>query len=180
MGIETRDTTIGATTYRVAHLPTKKGQALLVRIVKLLGPGVGSFVGGLARPADEFDSAMAQGVGEALYDLAARLNAQEVEIVLEEFAKHTFVILTAPDGQEITPRLSDVYDDHFAGRYDDLIKWAKFCFEVNYRSFFAGQSGDSSKPLARLWKILQALPSLSQRLSGTSTASQAVPTTPQA
>lgn len=175
MAIETRDITIGATTYRVAQLPTKKGQALLVRIVKLLGPGIGSFVGGLGRSAGEFDAAMALGVGDAIHDLSARLSEVEVAGVLEEFAKHTFII----HSEELQPLLSTVYDDHFAGAYDELMKWAKFCLEVNYRSFFGAQSGGNVKTLARFWKMLQALPSLNQS-TGPSTGSPAASATPQA
>lgn len=173
MAIETRDITIGSTTYRVAQLPTRKGQALLVRIIKLLGPGVGSFVGGIGRSGGELDAAMALGVGDALHDLAARLNELEVAGVLEEFAKNTYVLLS----DDVQPLLNTIYDEHFAGRYDELMKWAKFCLEVNYRSFFV-VPGDG-KPLARLWKIIQQLPSLNLS-TGPSTASPAATATPQA
>lgn len=175
MAIEAREITIGGTTYRVTQLGTKKGQALLVRLVKLLGPGVGSFVGGMGRSsADEFDSALALGVGDALHDLAHRLDAAEVAGVLEEFAKIT-VILQSDDVQ---PLLWSVYDDHFAGRYDELLAWAKFCMEVNFSSFFAARSGGAN-PLSRLWKLLQSLPSRATS-AGTSTGSQAAAATPQA
>lgn len=175
MGIEAREIRIGATAYRVAQLPTSRGTALLVRIVKLLGPGVGSFVGGIGRSETaETDSAIALGIGDALHDLAARLNEAEVAGVLAEFAKQTTVIVS----EEIELRLHDVYEDHFAGRYDELIAWARFCLEVNYQSFFGGKSG-SAKPLAQLMKLLQALRSPNMS-TGPSTASPAANATPQA
>jgi len=174
--IETRETVIGDTTYLVAQLGTKKGQALLVRIVKLLGPGVGSFVGGLGRGASAADEALALGIGDAIHELAGRLNEQEVAGVLEEFAKNTMVVKSA----ELHVRLSEIYDDHFAGRYHELLAWARFCMEVNYRSFFVAQSG-SDKPLHRLWTLLQALQSrATSSVAGTSTASPQAPATPQA
>lgn len=176
MAIETRETTIGSTTYLVTQLPAKKGQALLVRLVKLLGPGVGSFVGGLGRGAEEVDAALALGVGDAIHDLAARLTEQEVSSVLDELARHTVVVQSS----EIHLRLSDIYDDHFAGAYHEMLAWARFSLEANYRGFFAGQSG-GDKPLARLWKLLQAMPSRrTSATSGPSTGSQPAAATPTA
>jgi hypothetical protein len=174
MATETREIEISGVTYLVTQLPAKKGQALLVRLVKLLGPGVGSFVGGLGRGAEDTDSAIALGVGDAIHDLAARLNEAEVGGVLEEFAKRTTVVKS----EDVHVVLSSIYDDHFAGAYDQLMVWARFCLEVNYRSFFAGQSG-AEKPLNRLWKLLQALPSR-HTSAGTSTASRPAAATPQA
>lgn len=175
MAIESRETTIGGTTYRVTQLGTKRGTSLLVRLVRLLGPGVGSLVGGLGRTdVNSLDSALAVGVDDAMHDLAMRLDDKEVQLVLEEFAKLTAVV----QSDEIELRLWDIYDDHFAGRYDEMLRWAKFCMEVNFSSFFAAQSG-SDKPLVRLWKLLQALPSRSTS-AGTSTVSPAASATPQA
>ena len=32
--------------------------------------------------------------------------------------------------------LEKSFDDHFAGRYDVLLKWLGFCLSVNFPSFF--------------------------------------------
>lgn len=166
MAIEFREKRIGSHVYRVTMLGSKAGLSMLVRLTKLAGPGLGSFVLGVGR-SSEVDSAIASGVGEALHDLAARLREDEVSSIVNEFALHTVVGLTA----ELQPRLSDIFDDHFAGRYDLLLQWVRFCMEVNFSSFTAGASGGGS--LGRLWKMLQALSS-QPTSTGTSTESPPV------
>ena len=176
MSIEALERRIGAHTYRVTHLPSKKGRSMLVRLVKMAGPGLGSFVGGVGRAsggASNTETALALGVGEALHDISARLDEHELAAVMDELALYTVVVQSA----EVELRLSDIFDDHFAGRYDEMLAWARFCLEVNFRSFFAGSSGNG--PLVRLWKVLSALQS-PLTSTGTSTGSRPASGTPQA
>ncbi len=174
MAIETREKLIGQHRYKVTQLGAKQGRGLLVRLTKLAGPGIGAFVGGLgARKSADTDSAIAMGISQALYDLATRITEDEVGAILDDLAKNTVIVLGDRE-----PRLSDIFDGHFAGRYDEMIKWAAFCLEVNYHSFFAG-SGGSSGLWSRLQMLLSASPSPSTS-TGTSTASPAARGTPQA
>jgi len=173
MGIEAKERRIGPELYRVSQLGTKAGLSMLVRLTKIAGPGVGSFVHGLGRDASGVDSAIAHGVGEALHDLAARLDEQEVQRIMNEFAERTVVVVS----REVEVKLSDIFDDHFAGRYHLLLEWARFCMEVNFSSFFSAASGKG--PLARLWKMVSAFQSQAPS-PGTSTESPAASDTPQA
>jgi hypothetical protein len=173
VAIEYREKRIGPHLYRVTMLGAKAGRAMLVRLVKLGGPGVGSFAIGVGRNATSVDSALALGVGEALHDMASRLNESEVGAMMDEFALQTVVVQSA----DIELRLSDIFDDHFAGRYDLMLQWARFCMEVNFASFFGGSG--SGGPLAKLWKALSALQS-PPASTGTSTASPPANATPQA
>ena len=177
MGIEQRDKRIGGVHYRVTMLPAKVGRAMLVRLIRMAGPGVGSFVGGVGRAADStVDSAIAVGVSEALHDVTSRLREDELAAIMDELARYTTVVVSV----ELEPNLLDIFDDHFAGRYDQMLAWSRFALEVNFQSFFAGASG--SAPLARFWKILQTLQALQspQPSTGTSTASPPVAATPTA
>ena len=171
MGIEQREKRIGAHTYRVTQLGAKAGRNVLVRLVKLGGPGVGALVGGIGRGGKEgtADSALALGVGDALHALSLRLREDEVGALMDEFALHTVVVKPA----DIELRLSDIFDDHFAGRYDEMLAWTRFCMEVNFSSFFVGSS--ASATLGKLWKMLSALPSppTSTGTSGESPAASA-------
>jgi hypothetical protein len=172
MAIETRERRIGDHTYRVTQFGAKQGRAMLVRLVKLGGPGVGSFVGGVGR-GDAMESALALGVGDALHDLAGRLNEAEIASMMDEFAKFTVLVQSA----DVELRLSDILDDHFAGAYDEMLQWVRFALEVNFASFFVGTKGGGA--FQRLWKMAQAWSS--QRTStGTSTGSQPANATPQA
>jgi hypothetical protein len=174
--METRERRIGSVTYRVTLLGAKQGTAMLVRLTKLLGPGAGSFILGVGRSEGEGEaalhSALALGVGEALHELARRLREDEVAALLEELAKQTVVVKST----ELELVLADVYDEHFAGKYSELLQWARWALEVNFSGFF-GASGASV--LSKLWKVLSALPS-PRTSTGPSTASPAASDTPQA
>jgi len=174
MAIETREKRIGAHNYRVTLLGAKQGRAMLVRLVRMGGPGLGSFVGGIGRNASSVDSALALGAGDAIHDLTTRLREDEIGGLMDEFALQTVLVQSA----QIELRLSDVFDDHFAGRYDEMLAWVRFCLEVNFASFFGVSSG-SAGALAKLWKMLSALQS-QPTSTGTSGASPAVNATPQA
>lgn len=168
MAITSHERVIGGTTFRVVVFGAKQGRSVLLRLLKMVGPSLGSFVGGLGRGAGkDADAAVALGIGEAMHELAARLAQSEVEGILDELAKHTVVVL--PGDKE--PRLSDVFDDLFAGRYQDMVAWAAFALEVNYAGFFGG-SGPGGL-LSRLMTLIpQASPSPSTS-TGTSGESSA-------
>lgn len=170
MAIESKERRIGGTLYRVTQLPAKRGRALLVRYVRLFGPGAGSFVGGLGRtPNGAFDAALTQGIAMGLHDFCERLTDAELAHVCDEFAAFTVVV----ESREIERRLSDIFDDHFAGKYDDMLAWIRFASEVNFASFFVGSAKGGM--LQRLIQMLSAWtpPAAS---TGTSTASPPAPT----
>jgi hypothetical protein len=166
VAIETREKRIGDHTYRVTQFGAKQGRALLVRIVKLAGPTFGAMLSSLAQGKHkELDAALGAGLGQGLYELAERLTESEVGGVMDDFAKQTVLVIGDRE-----PRLSDAFDAHFAGKYDEMLLWAAFCLEVNFASFFGGSNG------AALWGRIQNLLSASRSPStstGTSTASPA-------
>jgi hypothetical protein len=167
MALESKERRIGATTFRITQLPAKRGRAMLVRFVRLLGPGAGAFVGGLGRgKAPSLDFAAIVGVGDAVHDICLRLSDEELGAICDEFATHTVVV----QSREIELPLTKVFDDQFAGKYDEMLEWLKACCEVNFSSFFAGSSVGG--PLAKLMLILSKLQPLTTS-TGTSTASQA-------
>jgi hypothetical protein len=168
VAIEYREKRIGECTYRVTQFGAKQGRGLLTRIVKLLGPSLGALLSSLAQGKhQEVEAALAAGIGQGFYELAERLTEAEVGSVLDDFAKQTVLVLGDRE-----PRLSDMFDQHFAGRYDEMLGWAAFCLEVNFGSFFAGSSSGAGL-LARIRTVLSASPSPSTS-TGTSTASHAV------
>lgn len=173
MAIEAKERRIGATTYRITQLPAKRGRAMLVRFVRLFGPGAGAFVGGLGRARPGFDGAVGLGIADALHDLCTRLNEEDLAAISDEFATYTVVVVN----REVERRLTDVFDDHFAGRYDEMLAWLKACCEVNFASFFGVSSLGAGLPrLLELLSRWQPQPTS----TGTSTESpraSAMPTT---
>jgi len=165
MAIEAREKRIGEHTYRVTQFGAKQGRGLLVRLLKLAGPSLGATLSSLAQGKHtEVEAALAAGLSQGLYELAERLNEAEVGSVLDDFAKQTVVVIGDRE-----PRLSDVFDAHFAGKYDEMLLWARFCLEVNYASFFGGSNGGPGL-IGRIQSVLSASPSPSAS-TGTSTAS---------
>lgn len=173
MGIEVLEREIGGLNYRVTLLPTKLGTATLVRLVKLFGPTLGSFIGGIGRGVatpglgeqDLAEHGLAQGAGDAINAFCARLDEVELQRLLDLFAQYTVVEIDA----QHEPRLDKIFDDHFAGRYDLLFTWFRFALEVNYTRFFIANAGGI---VAQMWKALSRFRSRGAS-TGTSTASPA-------
>lgn len=68
--------------------------------------------------------------------MADRITPDEMEFFCETFAPLTQVTTNGK-----TPILKDVFDDHFAANYDEMINWLGFCLQVNFESFLGGQKG---------------------------------------
>ena len=164
MAIESRERRIGATTYRITQLPAKRGRAMLVRFVRLLGPGAGAFVGGLARGKGGWDFAALGGIGEAVHDLCMRMNDEDLGAICDEFATYTVVVKS----RDVELPLAKVFDDHFAGQYGEMMAWLRACCEVNFTSFFDGSR--ASDLLARAMQVLSKWQSPTAS-TGTSNAS---------
>ena len=148
MAIEAKERRIGTTVYRITQLPAKRGRAMLVRFVRLLGPGAGAFVGGLGRGKSGFDAAVGIGIADALHDLCTRLSEEDLAVICDQFAEYTVVV----QSRDIERRLQDIFDDHFAGRYDEMLSWLRACCEVNFSSFFGASSLGAGLP--RLMELL--------------------------
>lgn len=114
---------IGDSTYKVSQLGAIKGRSVMLRLTKCLGPAL---VGLASRET----------LKASIPDLLANMDIEEEDLTYfcDSFAEKTFVV--TPDGK--MPRLDNVFDLHFAGRYMEMIQWLGFCLEVNYAGFFRG------------------------------------------
>ena len=142
MAIEAKERRIGATTYRITQLPAKRGRAMLVRFIKLFGPGAGAFVGGLGRGRSGLDGAVGVGIADAMHDLCTRLSEDDLAVICDEFATYTVVV----QSRDVERRLADVFDDHFAAKYDEMLQWLRASCEVNFSSFFGGATLGAGLP----------------------------------
>ena len=109
--------TIGEHTYHVTQMGAIQGRDTLARLIAVAGPMLG----------DES--------GKGL----AHLKPEDLQRLSDDFAKLTEVEL--PDGKR--PMLSNIFDAHFVGRYDEMFEWLTHCIRINFSSFF-------SKALAKL------------------------------
>ena len=73
------------------------------------------------------------GRGLAMSDL----KSEDFAFVRNVFKNSTKLLIvdTKGEGRRTWVPLSDKYDDHFAGRYQDVGEWLKVCFEFNFGPF---------------------------------------------
>lgn len=144
MGITSEQSTIGEHGYEITTFGAKKGQAVLLRLFKVLGPA-----------AAEIASKGAEGIGSALALAAGGIADADLDFVLEALAQNTKVTLIAhgtAGAQGVPVDLSKIYDGHFAGRWDEWALWIGWGVQVNFASFFGG------KALAKLLAKVQPPP----------------------
>ena len=122
MAIEAKTKSIGASDYTVEPHGAIKGRALLLRLVKIVGPSL---------TAVSQDS-----IPDAIKSLLGGLSEEDLTFLCEEFSKKTMVTV---DGGEL--QLSKIFDQHFVGSYIEMIQWLAWAIEVNYSSFFKGAAG---------------------------------------
>ena len=129
MAIESRTKSIGSSDYTVEPHGAIKGRALLLRLVKIVGPSL---------TAVSQDS-----IPDAIKSLLGGLSEEDLTFLCEEFSKKTMVTV---DGGEL--QLSKIFDQHFVGSYLEMIQWLAWCVEVNFSSFFKGAGALLSKGVA--------------------------------
>lgn len=168
-----RERVICGVKYQVTLLGAKQGRAMLVRLVKTLGPAVAAFLEGVLNAKGGLDVSLALGSAEALRDFIDKLNDKDIADISDQLAHFTVVVLSP----ELQPQLDAVLDDHFAGNYQAYSQWLAFALEANFASFFGGSSVGANAMLAKLKIYIRSLSASPTESTGTSTASQAVNTT---
>lgn len=129
MAIEPKTKSIGTSDYTVEPHGAIKGRALLLRLVKVVGPSL---------TAVSQDS-----IPDAIKSLLGGLTEEDLTFFCEEFSKKTMVTV---DGGEL--QLSKIFDVHFQDNYLDMVQWLAFCVEANFSSFFRGAGALVSKAAA--------------------------------
>jgi hypothetical protein len=116
---KTEERVIGGLTYKVSQLGAIKGREAFLRLFKCLGPMAGTLAN-----KGEVDLAT------ALQRL--EMTAGDLAYFCDLFAEKTFVVLE----DKRAPRLDNVFDTYFAGKYLDMVQWLAFAVEVNFRDFW--------------------------------------------
>jgi hypothetical protein len=123
MSRKTEEKEIGGVTYAVTLLGARKGLEVATKLAPFLGVLAKAQKGGK------------EAATEALSEVLRSVSAADVQGLCDVMAEWTMVKGPGPRDQVI---LTNVFDDHFAGRYGDLLKWLGFCLSVNFPSFFSG------------------------------------------
>jgi hypothetical protein len=162
MAIETIDREIHGKTYKITKHGAKEGRKILARLMARLGKplaSVGSPGGGMA---------------SGLAELVVGFTPAEVDYFCDVFAPKTMVD---------NARLSDVFDDHFAGDYDAMLEWLITCVEVNFETFFVGLRAKIGAALKKAKEAMEAMEASGfgsrKGATGRSTVSPSPSATPQ-
>ncbi len=145
-----KEKTINGTKFRVVQLGFEDGIDLLVTLYKTLGPSLGVFMAGLERKDSKSlgDTEVSMsGMRDALLELAQRLNASDLKLVVSTLAKTTRVNREGEKWPLLEPEVD------LAGEYGLMFKWLAFALEVNYSGFFDG----AASPMGGLAAALQTL-----------------------
>jgi len=117
---------IGSHTYEVTQLGAIEGRKVFARLAQVMGGMVGALaVGGKPNPVDAFKS------------FAEAMTPEIMDYFCDTFTKVTQV---HKDGNKVL-YLKDIFDDHFADNYGEMVEWLTFCLEVNFASFLGGAGG---------------------------------------
>jgi hypothetical protein len=152
-GLEKRTKRIGEHDYEVTQLDAVRGRKVFTRFAKLMMPAlteVASAAGEVKRRApvartdaparesmDEIvDSITVEKFTKALSHVAERITEEDTDFFCDHFARATCVVMQDDSGRAKSPKLDGIFSLHFAGRYDAMLEWLLFCFEVNFGSFF--------------------------------------------
>lgn len=120
---------IGSNGYEVTQLGAIEGRRVFARLAQLMGGMVGALAaGGKADPVQAFQS------------FAEAMTPEVMDFFCDTFTKFTQV--HRQDGKVLF--LKDIFDDHFADNYSEMVEWLVFCLEVNFASFLGGVGGLSA------------------------------------
>jgi hypothetical protein len=141
MPIEQKEVSIDGDVYRISQLPYRKGQKLMVRLFKALGPAISSAAGSGLEETDpkqdlgEADVNLANTLSAGVQRLADSLNEEDFDFVVDTLSSHTEL----KRGENQWVNLKDVMEIHFSGRHFHSMKWMFECLKFNYSDFLDGR-----------------------------------------
>lgn len=121
------DKKIGSHTYRVEKMPATEATRNLIRLTKLVGPGISKLSAVMSKSEDVRDAAALV----AIVDILMGSDADDLTKFLVEIAEKAEV----KDGGGY---MSVIYDIHPADLVE-AFQLVAFVLQVNYRDFFAGK-----------------------------------------
>lgn len=128
---QTQTEVIDGIRYTVRMLPARKGYKLALRMAKAAGPAIAMFVDKAV--SGGADAVLNESISEGTFSTAVatlvdRLDESTVDDVIQQMSE-----CTEADGQ----LLHRIFDLHFMGAYDRMVKWLAFALKVNFGNFTA-------------------------------------------
>lgn len=109
--------------YTVGQLPATQSLMVLGDLAKMIAPALGAASEDLGSLMDSDSSSST--VASIVQMLTNNLDNDKIQKIVLLFAKNTL----------INKKPADNIDFHFQGRLMTMLKWIRFCLEVNYEDF---------------------------------------------
>ncbi|NIQ97428.1 MAG: hypothetical protein GWN87_27080 [Desulfuromonadales bacterium] len=134
---------IGGYRYRVTMLPAKLGFRMTVMLTKTLVPMLGGIsVKKGQKVADLMNEDVSSFLdfGRLAERLSKNIDEENVQTLVNALAESTDIFGKGDRGEfgDAGAPLSEHFDDHFAGRYRNLLRWLAFAMKVNFGDFLSG------------------------------------------
>jgi hypothetical protein len=123
--------------YKVRQMGATEGVETLTKITKLMLPSIGAVASKDTNLSQIMESDIGgEEIGNIAARLAANLAVDDVQEILKKLAFCTEIF--GPGFGDGGAPLDVHFDDHFAGEYGAMIKWATFALKVNFGNFWSG------------------------------------------
>lgn len=104
-------------------------------------------------------------IEKAFESLTANLTEKDFDHFCDLFAGST-VVKGGQYAEDAEPQLDNLFAEHFADNYFEMVQWLQFALEVNFRSFFLGAKAKLEEQKAKRNTIASASPNTSTTGSG--------------
>lgn len=149
--VETKDKKIDGKEITVTQFPAFEGLRIKTRLIKIVGPALGSLIGEGTGRGDLMSRDV--NLDKAIEALVQTLDEEETPILIERLLKSTRI-----GGREIT---RDVFNMEFAGNYALLYKILAFVIETNHFFDFL-TTGSFADRFATITRQKDSTPSLTK------------------
>ena len=125
------ESTIDGEQYEFCQLPARQSLKLLTRLMRIVGPTLGTAVNGIASGGLDIESVLDADIdfSSIVTALCDRLDENEVTAIVDELLSQ---VIHQGRGE-----LSKVFDAHFSGRLPHLFKVLGRALQVEYGNFLA-------------------------------------------
>lgn len=144
MARERQETIIDGHRYQMTMLGATDGVKLFYRLVRMLGPSIGTLQDAAkdSSKTDDTDSILDRNISgdmlsRAIQALTSNVGEADLEHVINKLKGECHV---GVDGNEKTIPLSGVFELHFSGDLAGMFKWLSWGLQVQFGNFFSAFS----------------------------------------
>lgn len=140
MPLDKHSTTIDGDLYEMTLFGATQGYRLFLRLFKMLGPTLGKVMDAVGEDSGNIqDVNLSSDAAVAAIDaLTSHVRESDLDHLIEALKKQTHV---GVGGSSKTVPLAGVFEMHFSGRLNSMLRWLIWGLKVQYASFLDVFSG---------------------------------------